>query len=137
MTAHRHDQDNLSVEQIEGIKAMKFNNNDANGSPKWRITILGIPYIMMHLNDDETHTVFGKWFCSICVSMYSIVYHIYCCYYVHGEYVCVFSIIIKSIVSSIIIFIDIHMRSISCLRANSIVLFNNGKSRWMQSHALP
>lgn len=55
-------------------------------------------------------------------------------FYVHGEYVCVFSIIIKSIVSSIIIFIDIHMRSISCLRAHSIVLFNNGKSRWMQSH---
>lgn len=34
MTAHLHDQDNLSVEQIEGIKAMKFNNNDANGSLK-------------------------------------------------------------------------------------------------------
>lgn len=54
-TAHRHDRDNLSVSQIEGIKAMKFNNNDANHPMKWRITIL----CYTHLGLDAF-----KWWCN-------------------------------------------------------------------------
>lgn len=55
MTAHRHGQDNLSV---EGIKAMKFNNNDASGTLKMKNNHL-LQYILMYLNGNETN-MYGK-----------------------------------------------------------------------------